>query len=154
MHLFVVVCCAYKTQYIITIASHILVTRYSIYFPLTHIRVKVTEEMSCPVYYKPSFITSMLSCTHYTLLFTHTCLFCMALPRKPSCRSVCITKPQLHPNTTTNYITHPSCVAMQHKKQPCEEDTAFPLGDLMPCVELSSKLTYTGSWALPGKSGQ
>lgn len=83
------------------------------------------------------------------MLFTHTCLLCIALPRKPSYRSVCSSKPQLHPNTKTNYITNPSWLAMHDRNQLCGEVTACYLGELMSCVERSSKLTLTvaaGRW--------
>lgn len=89
------------------------------------------------------------ACCAAHMLVTHTCLLCVALPRKPSCRSVCSSKPQLHPNTKTNYITHPSWLAMHDRNQPCGEVTACYLGDLMSCVERSSKLTLTvaaGRW--------
>lgn len=89
------------------------------------------------------------ACCAAHMLVAHTCLLCVALPRKPSCRSVCSSKPQLHPNTKTNYITHPSWLAMHDRNQPCGEVTACYLGDLMSCVERSSKLTLTvaaGRW--------
>ncbi len=89
----------------------------------THI--KITEGM---LQNTPS---SQARCAaHITYCCTHTHLhaLCIALPRKPSCGSVCSSK--LHPNTTTNYITHPSWLAMHHRNQPREEVAACHRGQL------------------------